>query len=91
MKLDRSEVNKSEVTRVVPSTVSGTSLLGTRFNRTLFKLFHEDQMQVKGKHKESVDLVFVGYMFVPWLASGFANLISCFSELNKSIYWFNYK
>lgn len=52
MKLDRSEVNKSEVTRVVPSTVSGTSLLGTRFNRTLFKLFHEDQMQVKGKHKE---------------------------------------
>ena len=52
MKLDGSEVKRSEVTCAVPSTVSGTSLLGTMFNRTLFKPFHEDQMQVKGKHKE---------------------------------------
>ena len=52
MKLDESEVNRSEVARAVPSTVPGISLLGTRFNRTVFKPFHEDQMQVKGKHKE---------------------------------------
>lgn len=52
MKLDGPEVNRSEVKRAVPRTVPGTSLLGTRLNRTLFKLFHEDQMQVKGKHKE---------------------------------------
>ena len=47
--------------------------------------------RLRGNTKKSVDLFFVGYMFVRWLASGFANLISCFSELNKSIYWFNYK
>lgn len=74
-----------------PRTVPGTSLLGTRLNRTLFKLFHEDQMQVKGKHKEIcwlfllVICLFIGLLLVLLIWS------VCFSELNKSIYWFNYK
>ena len=47
--------------------------------------------RLRGNTKKSADLVFVGYMFVHWFASGFANLISCFSELSKPIYWFDYK
>lgn len=56
----------------------------------LFKSFREDQIKVKDKLKERVDLFFVIFVFVHWLVPIVADVISCFSGLTKSIYWFSY-
>lgn len=48
----------------------------------LFQPFHEDQIEVKDKHKESVDLVWVGFVFVCWFVSSFSDLISKINSLN---------